>query len=164
MFSQELQDAMNNQINKELYSGYIYLSMAAYFDAINLPGFAHWMRLQALEEQEHALKFYTFMNDRGGRVVLEAIEQPPVEFESAVDVFERTLEHERKVTAMINDLYDLALQEDDYASQVFLQWFITEQVEEEASAAEILETLHMIGDRGHALVMMDRQLGSREAE
>jgi ferritin len=161
MFSQTLQDAMNEQINKELYSGYLYLSMAAYCEAMNLPGFASWMRMQAQEEQEHALKFYDFVNERGGRVVLQAIEQPPIEFESPVQIFEQTLDHERKVTILINNLYELAIKENDYASQIFLQWFITEQVEEEASAAEILETLRMIGDKGHALIMMDRQLAQR---
>ena len=164
MLSKKLQDAMNEQIKNELYSAYLYLSMSAYCEAANLPGFAHWMRVQAQEEEAHALKFYGFIYERGGRVVLQAIDQPPVEFQSPRAVFEQTLEHEQKVTAMIHDLYALAVQEKDYASQIFLQWFVTEQVEEEASATQILETLKMIGDKGHALIMLDRQLGSREAE
>lgn len=164
MMSEKLLDAMNVQINKELYSGYLYLSMAAYADAMNLPGFAHWMKLQALEEQEHAMKFYDFINSRGGRVVLEAIEQPEVEFESVLQLFEKTLEHEQYVTSLIDKLYAMAVEENDYASQVFLNWFVAEQVEEEETAAGILETLRMVGEKGHALFMLDRQLGSREED
>ena len=164
MLSKTLQDAMNEQIKNELYSAYLYLSMSAYCEAANLPGFAHWMRMQAQEEEAHAMKFYDFIHERGGRVVLQAIDQPPVEFPSPRAVFEQTLEHEQKVTAMIHDLYALAVEEKDYASQIFLQWFVTEQVEEEASASQILETLKMIGDKGHALIMLDRQLGRRGAD
>jgi ferritin len=164
MLSKKLQDAMNEQIKNELYSAYLYLSMSAYCEAANLPGFAHWMRMQAQEEEAHAMKFYDFIYERGGRVVLQAIDQPPFEFPSPLAVFEQTLEHEQKVTGMINDLYALAVEEKDYASQIFLQWFVTEQVEEEASATQILETLKMIGDKGHALIMLDRQLGSRGAD
>jgi ferritin len=164
MLSKTLQDAMNEQIKNELYSAYLYLSMSAYCEAANLPGFAHWMRMQAQEEEAHAMKFYDFIYERGGRVVLQAIDQPPVEFPSPLAVFEQTLEHEQKVTAMIHDLYTLAVEEKDYASQAFLQWFVTEQVEEEDSASQILETLKMIGDKGHALLMLDRQLGSRGAD
>jgi ferritin len=161
MLSRKMQDAINEQINKELYSAYMYLSMAAYCEDANLPGSAHWMRAQANEEVEHAMKFFDYVNERGGRVVLKAIDQPSVEFQGLLDVFERTLEHEQYVTSLIDNLYTLALEEKDYASQSFLQWFIDEQVEEEASATEIVETLKMIGDKGHALVMLDRQLASR---
>jgi ferritin len=161
MLNKKVQEAMNEQIKNELYSGYLYLSMSAYFEANNLPGFARWMRLQAEEEQEHALKFFDFVHDRGGRVVLQAIDQPPAEFESQLAVFELTLEHERKVTRLIHELYALALQENDYASQVMLQWFVDEQVEEEKNAEQIVETLKMVGDGGQALVMLDRQLGQR---
>ena len=164
MLSKTQQDAMNEQIKNELYSAYMYLSMSAYFEAANLPGFAHWMQLQAQEEVAHAMKFYNFIYERGGRVVLYAIDQPPAEFQSPLDVFEQTLGHEQKVTAMINDLYTLAVQEKDYASQAFLQWFVTEQVEEEDSATQVLETLKMIGDKGHALLMLDRELGRRGAD
>ena len=164
MLSKTIQDAMNEQIKNELYSAYLYLSMSAYCEAANLPGFAHWMRVQAQEEEAHAMKFYDFIYERGGRVVLQAIDQPPVEFQSPLNVFEQTLEHEQKVTALIHDLYTLAVQEKDYASQAFLQWFVTEQVEEEASATQIVETLKMIGDKGHALLMLDRELGKRGAD
>jgi len=157
----KVEKAMNEQIRNELFSGYLYLSMSAYFETSNLPGFAHWMRLQAEEEQEHALKFFDFVHDRGGRVLLQAIEQPTVEFESPLAVFELTLEHERKVTGLIHELYALAVQEKDYASQVMLQWFIDEQVEEEKNAEQIVELLKMVGDQGQPLVMLDRQLGER---
>ena len=162
MLGKKIQDAMNEQIKNEFYSAYQYLSMAAYCESMNLPGFAHWMRAQSREETEHAMKFFDFVLDRGGRVVLQAMEQPVVEFGSPLEVFERTLEHERKVTAMINDLYGLALRENDYASQTFLQWFVTEQVEEEKNAGDVVETLKMIGDKSEALFLLDRELGQRE--
>jgi ferritin len=157
----KVEKAMNEQIKNELYSGYLYLSMSAYFEARNLPGFARWMRLQAEEEQEHALKFFDFVHDRGGRVVLQAIDKPPSDFGSPLAVFELTLEHERKVTGLIHDLYALAVQEKDYASQVMLQWFIDEQVEEEKNAEQTVELLKMVGDQGQPLLMLDRQLGQR---
>jgi ferritin len=163
MLNKTIQDAMNEQIKNELYSAYLYLSMSAYCESINLPGFANWMRMQEQEEKIHAMKFYDFIHERGGRVVLQAIDQPPAEFGSPLDVFEKTLEHEQKVTAMINDLYALAVQERDYASQIFLQWFITEQVEEEDSATQVIETLKMIGDSHHGLLMLDRELAGRSA-
>ncbi len=162
MLGKKIQDAMNEQIKNEFYSAYQYLSMAAYCESVNLPGFAHWMRAQSREETEHALKFFDFILDRGGRVVLQAMEQPVVEFGSPLEVFERALEHERKVTAMINDLYGLAVRENDYASQTFLQWFVTEQVEEEKNAGDVVETLKMIGDKSEALFLLDRELGQRE--
>ena len=163
MLNKTIQGAMNEQIKNELYSAYLYLSMSAYCEAANLSGFAHWMRLQAQEEVEHAIKFYQFIYERGGRVVLQAIDQPPGEFLSPLNVFEQTLAHEQKVTALIHDLYALAVQEKDYASQAFLQWFVTEQVEEEANATQIVDTLKMIGDKSHALLMLDRELGKRGA-
>jgi ferritin len=161
MLNKKVQEAINEQIKNELYSGYLYLSMSAYFDANNLPGFARWMRLQAEEEQEHALKFFDFVNDRGGRVVLQAIDQPPIEFDSAFAIFRQTLEHEQKVTSLIHHLYELALEENDYPSQVMLQWFIDEQVEEEKNATQIVDTLKMVGDKGQALIMLDRALARR---
>jgi ferritin len=161
MIKQKVQDAMNEQLKNELYSAYLYLSMSAYFESVNLAGFASWMRVQAQEEQFHALKFFDFVNERGGRVVLKAIDQPPVEFDSPLAVFEETLAHEKKVTSLIHDLYALAVQENDYASQVFLQWFVSEQVEEEQSAEAILASLRMVGDKGQALLMLDRELGQR---
>jgi len=162
MLSKKMQDAMNDQIQIELGSAYVYLSMAAYCEANNLPGFANWMQMQFQEELDHAMKFFVFVNDRGGRVLLQAIEQPPAEFASPTDVFEQTLAHEQMVTASINALYKLAVEEGDYASQNFLNWFVTEQVEEEKSASEVLDTLKMIGDQGHALLMLDRELGQRQ--
>lgn len=161
MLGKKMQDAMNEQIQHELGSAYIYLAMAAYCESENLPGFARWMELQAQEEMGHAMRFYKYINERGGRVVLQALEQPPTEFESPRDVFVQTLAHEQFITGRINDLYALALAEKDYASQSFLTWFIDEQVEEEASATAILETLKMIGDKGQALIMLDRQLARR---
>jgi len=164
MLSEAMQSAINEQIRNELYSGYLYLSMSAYAEASNLPGLAHWMRMQYQEEVAHAMRFFDYVNERGGRVVLGAIDQPPMEFESPLAVFEQTLEHERKVTAMINDLYELALEEKDYPSQVMLHWFIDEQVEEESSAEQILETLKMVGDQPQGLVMLDRALAERAAD
>src|ERR687885_1612416 len=161
MLGKAVQDAMNEQIKNELYSAYQYLSMAAYCESENLPGFAHWMRAQSREEMEHAMKFYDFILDRNGRVVLQAIEQPVVEFDSPLEVFEQALEHEREVTAMINDLYGLAVKENDYASQTFLQWFVTEQVEEEKNAGDVVETLKMVGEKSEALFLLDRELGRR---
>jgi ferritin len=160
--SKKMQDALNEQIKEELASAYIYLSMAAYCESINLPGFAHWMQGQSNEEMEHAMKFYGFVNERGGRVVLHALEQPPTEFAGPVDVFEKTLAHEQYITGRIHKLYALATEENDYASLGILQWFVDEQVEEESTATEILEVLKMIGDKGQALYMLDRQLASRE--
>jgi ferritin len=161
MLSKKMQDAINEQIKNELYSGYLYLAMAAYAEDQNLPGFAHWMKAQCQEETEHAMKFFGYIAERGGRVELKAIDQPPVEYESPTALFEMTLEHEKKVTGLIHDLYELALEEKDYASQVLLQWYIEEQVEEEAAASEIMETLRIAGGKGQALVMMDRALARR---
>ncbi len=164
MLGRAVEDAMNEQIKNELFSAYQYLSMAAYCESENLPGFAHWMRAQAREETQHAMKFYAFILDRNGTVVLRGIDGPLVEFGSPLDVFERALEHERKVTAMIDDLYGLAVRESDYASQTFLQWFITEQVEEEKNAGDVVETLKMVGGKSEALFLLDRELGQRRAE
>jgi ferritin len=163
MLSRTMQDAINEQIKNELYSAYLYLSMSAYCESGNLPGFAHWMQMQAQEEMVHAMKFYGYVHDRGGQVVLLAIDQPPAEFQSPLDIFEKALGHEQKVTAMIDNLYDLAIQEKDYASQVLLQWFVTEQVEEEDSATKVIDTLKMVGDSRQALLMLDRELGGRQA-
>jgi ferritin len=161
MLNSKLQDAINEQIKNELYSSYLYLSMSAYCESVNLPGTAHWMRVQSGEEQEHALKLYRYVVEKGGRVMLAAIDQPPAEFDGALDVFEKTLAHEEKVTGLINDLYALAIEEKDYATQIFLQWFVAEQVEEEANATEIVELLKTIGEHAQGLIMLDRQLASR---
>jgi ferritin len=161
MFSQTLQEALNEQLKHELYSSYLYLSMAAYCDSLNLPGFAHWMLSQSREEYGHAMRLFKFINERRGRIVLQTIDQPPSDYKSAHNVFDKALEHERLISGMINDLYALAVQEKDYATQVFLQWFVTEQVEEEQSVAQIVETLKLVGDKTHALLLVDRELGGR---
>ncbi len=162
MFSKRVSELMNKQIKYELDSAYLYLSMAAYFEGENLPGLAHWMRLQAREEQAHAMKFYSFIFERGGSVTLLGIDQPPAKFESVRAVFKQTLEHEKKVTGLIEAIYAAAVEDKDYASQTFLNWFIDEQVEEEKNATDILETMRIGGDSGAALLMLDHHLGSRE--
>ena len=162
---QELRNALNAQIKHELDSAYLYLAMSAHFEAENLPGFAKWMRLQAREEQAHAMRFFDYLNDRGERIVLDAVARPPAEFDSPLAIFEAAREHEKKVTGLIHSLYDLASQKKDYPTLVMLQWFIEEQVEEEKSADEVVHQLRMVGSNPTALFMMDRQMGSRsEAE
>lgn len=161
MIGKAMQEAMNEQINKEFFSSYLYLSMAAYFEDRNLMGFAHWMRLQADEEREHAMKFYNFILDRGGRVYLKTIEAPDTDWKSNLAVAEQVAEHEAKVTSSINDLYELALKEKDYPAQTMLQWFITEQVEEEKNAAELVAKLRLIEERGTAVLMLDHRLSKR---
>ena len=161
MLSEKMLKELNKQINAELYSGYIYLSMSAYFQSINLGGFANWMRVQATEELTHAMKIYDYVNERGCRVVLHPIEKPPFEWNSALAAFEEAYKHEQKVTAMINDLANLAITEKDHATEVFLQWFVTEQVEEEASADEIVQKLKLVGEAGGGIFMIDRELAGR---
>jgi len=156
-----LQKAMNDQIRKEFESAYIYLSMAAWMEDRNLPGFAAWLRQQAREESKHALKIFDHLIDRGCRVQLQPLAGPPVDFKSPLDVFEQVKQHEQAVTKSIEDLYGLALDGRDYASQVFLEWFITEQVEEEKSSSHVLESVRRVGDNQAALVMLDRELGQR---
>ena len=164
MLSTNLQAAINDQINKELYSAYLYLGMSAWCESANLPGAARWLQGQAREEQSHAMKFYGFVHDRGGKVTLEAIGKPEQEYGSLLDLFEQVLEHERKVTALINSLYKAAMAESDYPAQVMLQWFINEQVEEEKNATMIVEVLKMVGTQGASLFMVDSQLGKRGAD
>jgi len=161
MLSEKMQAALNSQIKAELDSAYLYLSMAAHFEAVNLGGFAKWMRLQAKEEQGHAMRIFDFVVERGGRVVLEAVDKPQTDFGRPVEVFQQVLEHERKVTGLIHDLYAMAQSEKDYASQVMLHWFIEEQVEEESTAEGIVERLRLAGDAGAALLLLDRELGAR---
>ncbi len=161
MISQTIQQAMNEQINAELYSSYLYLSMAAYFDSVNLNGMANWMRCQAQEEVSHAMKFFNFVSERGGTVVLKAIDAPPASWDSALNAFEDAYAHEQKVTAMINDLVSLSIDNKDYASNAFLQWFVTEQVEEEASADGVVQKLRLAGNQGNGLFMVDRELAQR---
>jgi ferritin len=164
MLGKKLEDAINEQINKELYSAYLYLSMSAYCEGESLAGFAGWMRAQAQEEVDHAIRLFDHVTARGGRVVLKAIEMPPPVWKSPLEMFEEVLKHERKVTGLINTLYELALSENDYATQMELQWFITEQVEEEESAGQIVDQLKMVGDQPMGLMMLDRQLGERQTE
>ena len=161
MLNKKMQEAINSQINAEIYSSYLYLSMSAYFESISLSGFASWMRAQAQEEMVHAMKFYDYVNERGGRVILGSIEAPPLEWESAVAVFDATYQHEQKVTGLINDLVDLAIEEKDHATNNLLQWFVSEQVEEEASASGVLNKAKLTGDAPGGLFMLDRELGAR---
>jgi len=164
MIGKPMQEAMNEQINKELFSSYLYLSMAAYFEERNLSGFANWMRIQADEERGHGMKFYDFIVERGGRVTLKGIDAPKADWSSSLEVAQEVAAHEAKVTASIYALYELAMQEKDYPAQVMLQWFINEQVEEERNAAEIVADLKLIEDRGTAVLMLDKQLGKRSAD
>ena len=164
MLNADLENALNDQLNSELYSAHLYLSMAAYFETENLNGFAHWMRVQHKEEVSHAMRLFDYINDRNGRVVVQTIEQPPVEFESVLSAMEMTLEHEREVTRMIEDLYREAQSQKDYATHVLLEWFIEEQVEEEKSAVEIVEHLKLIGDDGTGLLILDGRMAERSSE
>lgn len=161
MLDKEMEEALNQQLNAEMYSAYLYLSMAAYFESKNLSGFANWMTVQFHEEQTHAMKFYRYINERGGRVRLKPIDGPPTDWESPLDAFEYTLKHEQKVTGLINDLVDLAIKKRDHATISFLEWFVDEQVEEEANASAIVEKLRMAGDGSGALFMLDRELAQR---
>jgi ferritin len=161
MLSKKIQAALDDQINNEFYAAYLYLSMSGYFQGRNLTGFAHWMRLQREEEILHAMKIFDFVYDRNGDVELQAVRKPPASFDSPLDVMEQALEHERAVTGKINELYELAVKEKDYPVQALLQWYITEQVEEEASALQIVERLRMIGDDSAALLILDAEMGAR---
>ena len=161
MLSEKLQSALNKQLNAELYSSYLYLSMSAFLENLNLEGFANWMYIQAQEEAFHAKKFYDFINQRGGRVILDKIDAPPIEWDSPLAVFDNTLNHEQKVTGLINNLVEIAMEQHDHATNIFLQWFVTEQVEEEQGADSILQKLRLLGDNNNGLFMIDRELGQR---
>lgn len=162
MFNQRIEIELNKQINKELFSSYLYMSMSAYFQSIDLLGFANWMGVQAKEELTHAQKIYDFINERTGRVVLESIEKPQTEWESPMAAFEDALKHEKFITASINDIVTASNEEKDYATQIFLQWFVTEQVEEEATATEIINKLKLMKDAPGAIFMLDRELAQRQ--
>lgn len=161
MISKKMEQALNEQINAELYSAYLYLSMAAYFESVNLPGFTNWMRTQTQEESMHAMRIYDFVNERGGRVILKGIEQPPAEWKTPLAVFEATCKHEQKVTGLINELVNSAIAEKDHATNVFLQWFVNEQVEEEKSAGDIVGKLKLIEGSPQALYMVDKEMAQR---
>ncbi|MCS6888037.1 ferritin [Chloroflexus sp.] len=164
MLSETIQQALNRQITYEYAASYTYLAMAAYFESLSLTGFAHWFRVQSEEEREHALRFFDYVHDRGGRVMLGAIAEPQNEFASPLDAFEQALAHEQRVTASIHAIYTLAAQEHDYATMSMLKWFIDEQVEEEKSADEIIQHLKLIGNDGVGLLMLDRKLAERKGE
>jgi ferritin len=161
MISKKMQDALNEQINAELYSAYLYLSMDAYFQSTNLVGFANWMRVQTQEEMAHATKMYDYVNERGGRVTLKQIAGPPTEWESPLAAFEAVYEHEQKVTGLINNLVDMAIAEKDHAANTFLQWFVNEQVEEESSADLMVQKLKLMKDAPGGLYMLDNELSQR---
>ena len=161
MLSPKLEDALNKQLNAEMYSSYLYLSMAAYFHATDMEGFAHWMYVQSQEEMAHTMKFFQFINNRDGRVVLAELPAPTSEWNSPAEVFDATYKHECEVTESINTLADLADEVNDRAVKVFLQWFVSEQVEEEASVKSIIQKLRMVGSSGSGLYMLDKELGGR---
>jgi len=161
MLSKKMEKAINQQINAEFYSSYLYLAMATYFESISLGGFSNWMRQQVQEELFHAMKMFDFVCERGGRVILEAIDKPPSKWKSPLDAFENVLSHEQKVTGLINDLVNLALDERDHATNIFLQWFVSEQVEEEATAGTLVDKLKLIGKDANGLFMLDTELGQR---
>jgi ferritin len=161
MISNKMQKSINDQINFEYSSSYLYLAMAGYFETINLKGFANWMRVQAQEELVHSMKFYNFLVDRRGKIELGAIAKPPVEWKSPLDVFEAALGHEEKVTARINNLADLAITEKDHATHSFLKWFVDEQVEEESAADGVIQKLKLAKNSADSLFMIDKELAAR---
>ncbi len=161
MLSKKMEKAINEQINAEFFSAYLYLSMSAYFESEGYEGMANWMWTQYQEEEAHAMRFFAYVNERGGRVILKALDAPAATWKSPEHVFAETLKHEQKVTGLINKLVKLARTEDDYASDSFLRWFVDEQVEEEATAEGILQKVKMVGKTGNALYMLDKELGQR---
>jgi len=161
MIDKKMQGAFNEQINAELYSAYLYLSMVAYFESINLPGFANWMRIQTQEEVMHAMKIYDYVNERDGRVILKSIGEPQSEWESPLAAFEAAYQHEQKVTGLINELVNLAIEEKDHAANMFLQWFVNEQVEEESNADAIVQKIRLMADAPGGMYMLDNEMGQR---
>ena len=161
MITKKIEDALNGQLNAEFYSAYLYLSMAGYFESINLKGFSNWMRVQFLEEQFHTMKLYDYIYERGGKVMLRSVEAPPSDWDGAVAVFEATLEHEQKVTGMINELVYLARDEKDNASELFLQWYVNEQVEEEDNVNTVLGQLRLIKDSPQGMFILDKEMAQR---
>ncbi|MBN1764678.1 MAG: ferritin [Sedimentisphaerales bacterium] len=161
MISKKMEKAINTQMQREIYSASLYLAMSSYCSGLDLNGFANWYRIQAMEEMTHAMKFYDYIIEQSGKAIVPAVEQPPQEFDSPQATFEGALEHEKKVTAWINELVDIAIAEKDHATNIFLQWYVTEQVEEEAHANEILQKVKRIGTQGPGLFMIDQQLAQR---
>lgn len=161
MLNKKIEKALNEQINAEMYSAYLYLSMSAYFESENLSGMANWMYVQYQEEMSHAMKLYRYVNDRGGKVTFKEIKAPQTSWKDSVDVFTNVLEHERHVTSLINSLVDLAIEEKDHATNNILQWFVAEQVEEEANAEDILEKTKRVIDSKNGLYLIDKELSSR---
>ena len=163
MISKEMQKELNEQVNKEFFSAYMYLAMSAYCNTIGLPGFAHWMRMQYEEESLHVTKMYDYILDQGGAIHLQTIEEPPKEYGTPIEIIEQTLEHEQFITKSIHKMMGLAVEEHDYATQTFLQWYVTEQVEEEANVNDILAPLRMVGNDKGGLMMIDQKLSLRLA-
>ncbi len=161
MITKKMESEINKQINAELWSAYMYLSMSAYCTKIGLSGTANWMRVQYQEEVAHALKFFDYVTERGGEAKLMAIAEVPTEWKNIIDVFEQTLKHEEKVTSLINHLMDVAIEEKDHAAKSFLQWYVDEQVEEEANVHKILDELRIIDGKGQGLLMLDREFAAR---
>ncbi|NUM71339.1 MAG: ferritin [Ignavibacteriaceae bacterium] len=161
MLSAKIEKALNDQVNRELYSSYIYLAMSAYFESKNYGGFAHWMKIQSEEEREHGMKIYDYINTRDGRVVLEAIQAPKKEWAKPLEAFEEAYAHEQYISKSINDIVTLAYEEKDHATVEFLSWFVKEQVEEEASSRDVVEKMKMVGESTNTLFLLDRELGKR---
>ena len=161
MLNQRLENELNKQINAEFWSAYLYLSMSAFFENKNLAGFANWMKIQYQEENSHALKLFDYVNERGGKVVLQPIATVDSEWKDVIDIFETTFKHEQHVTFLINNLVNIAIEEKDHATTNMLQWFVSEQVEEEASVSDILDQLKLIEGKGAGLFMLDRELKQR---
>ncbi|MEA2448008.1 MAG: ferritin [Actinomycetota bacterium] len=164
MLNKKVEEAMNDQLQKELQSAYVYLGMSAYCESQSLPGFAQWLQAQFDEEQQHALRFYNFILDREGTIVLKQLDAAPTHYSSVQDVFETALGHEKAVTAAINELYNLVATEKDFASQAWLDWFATEQVEEEKTVGQIVDDLHRIGEDGNGLFVLDRSMATRTTQ
>lgn len=162
MIKKKIEEAFNKQINEEMFSFYLYLSMSAYFESKSLAGFSHWMRIQAQEEMFHAMKFYNHIVERGGTVSLTAIGEPKKEWTSALNVIEESLAHEQHITACIDNLMDLAIEEKDHAARSFLNWFVDEQVEEEANFMELVDRLKMVGENKPSMLMQDKELAGRQ--
>jgi len=163
MISQKMQDALNHQINLEQYSAQLYLAMSGHCDAKSYRGFAAWLQVQSREETAHAMKLVQFLLDRGGKLELRPIAAPPQDFGSVIEVFEKTLEHQKRITASINGLFEAARAEKDYASEITLQWYVTEQVEEEANVGQIVDHLHAVGEKGGGIWYLDSKMGKRGA-